>query len=82
MSADISQDVLLVRQNGVQNATSSSDQGSGNYGNYQLFIGRRNNANFPFNGHLYQLIIRGKTTPEGKLLEAERFTARKTGLSI
>ncbi len=59
-----------------------SSSASGNFGNYVLNIGRRNQASIPYNGHLYQLIIRGRTTPTGKLLEAERFVGRKTGVSF
>ena len=80
--SDISDDNLAMRENGTQVASSSSNQGAGNFGNYQFFIGRRNQATVPFNGHLYQLIVRGKTTPTGKLLEAEKFVSKKTGVSF
>ena len=82
VSADISGDSLAVRVNATSAATSATDQGSGNYGNHILYIGRRGGTTLPYNGHLYQLIIRGKTTSTGKLLEAERFVARKTGVSF
>ena len=60
----------------------AANAGTGNFGNYPLYLGRRNNSSLPYHGHLHQLIIRGGTTTTGKLLEAERFVARKTGLSI
>ena len=81
-AGDISSDTAILRANGSQIATSSSDQGNGNYGNHIIFIGRRNQTSSPFTGHIYQLIIRGKTTPTGKLLEAERFVGKKTGLNL
>ena len=79
---DISADSCLFRVNGTQVAAGAEDQGSGNYGNYILYIGRRGGSSLPFNGDLYQLIIRGKTTPTGKLLEAERFVSKKTGVNL
>ena len=71
-----------LRANGVQRGVTPDDTGAGNFGNYQLFIGRRNQASNPFNGHIYQLIIRGRTTPTGKLLEAEKFVSKKTGVNL
>jgi hypothetical protein len=81
-AADISADSIIVRANATQVAQSSNNQGTGNYGNHILYIGRRGGSSLPFNGHIYQLIVRGKTTPTGKLLEAERFVGRKTGVSF
>lgn len=78
---DISSDAASIRINSTQ-TDYSADQGSGNFGNHILYIGRRGGSSLPYNGHLYQLIIRGKTTPTGKLLEAERFVGRKTGVSF
>jgi hypothetical protein len=46
---DISGDRAVIRGNGVQTGSSAADQGTGNYGNYPLYIGSRNNAIFPFN---------------------------------
>lgn len=74
---------IIPRLNGV--LAQSGGVGTaigGNFRNDILYIGRRGSSSLPFNGHLYQLIIRGKTTPTGKLLEAERFVARKTGVTF
>jgi hypothetical protein len=45
---DISGDRAVIRGNGVQTGSSAADQGTGNYGNYPLYIGSRNNAIYPF----------------------------------
>ena len=73
---------LELRANGSLVNTSSATQGLGNYGNWPIYIGRRGGSTLPYTGHIYQLIIRGKTTPTGKLLEAERFVGKKTGVSF
>lgn len=82
VSHDISNDLSTIRRNATAGTSATGEKGSGNFGNHILYIGRRGGSSVPFNGHIYQLIIRGKTTPTGKLLEAERFVARKTGVSF
>jgi hypothetical protein len=79
---DISGDVATLRVNGVQAATSSSDQGTGTYGNHSLFIGARNSASLFFNGHLYSLIVRGAQSNTGQISSTETWVAGKTGITI
>lgn len=55
---DISGDIVTLRANGTQVAQSTTDQGTGNYLAYPLYIGRRGGATLPFNGNLYSLIVR------------------------
>jgi hypothetical protein len=80
--SDISGDVATLRVNGVQAATSSSNQGSGNYGNYPLFIGARNNAGFFFNGWMYSLTVRGAQSSASEISAMESWVAGKTGVSL
>jgi hypothetical protein len=55
---DISGDTAIIRINGVQADQETSDQGTGNYLAYPLYIGRRNNATLPLSGRIYSLITR------------------------
>lgn len=80
--SDISSDSVVVRKNAIVANTSSSDQGSGNYSNQILYLFSRAGASLFLNGHLFHLIIRGKTTEGSKLTGAERLTARKAGITI
>jgi hypothetical protein len=75
---DISGDIELIRRNGTQAGVSTADQGTGNYGNYPLYIGRRNNASLPFNGRIYQLIIRGAESNAGQIAATEAWCNSKT----
>jgi hypothetical protein len=75
---DISGDRATLRVNGTQAAQSTSDQGTGNYGNYALFIGRRNNATLPFNGHIYSLIVRGAASTATEISNTETWVNGKT----
>lgn len=74
----ISEDVSLLRVNGAQVGTASADQGTGNYGNYPLYIGRRGGTTLPFNGHLYSLLIAGRLLSDRELTSAEKYANDKT----
>ena len=77
---DIGGDLARVRVNGALSATDTSDQGTGNYGNYPLFIGRRNNASLPLNGNIYSLVIAGAAYSAGQISSTESWVAAKTPL--
>ena len=80
---DISGDTTTLRINGTQVAQATNDQGTGNYGNYPIFIGRRNNATLPFNGRDYGIIIVGKTASASEIAATESWLAAKTsGVTI
>jgi hypothetical protein len=77
---DISGDKCILRFNGAQAVISTTDQGTGNYGNYPLYIGRRGGTSLPFNGHLYSLIVRfGSNLPINTIEQAEAWINDKTG---
>ena len=75
---DISGDIATFRINGIQVAQSTTDQGTGNFGNYPLFIGRRNNASLPFNGRDYGIIVVGKTASATEITNTESYLAANT----
>lgn len=75
---DISGDVSRLRINGSQVAQTLTDQGTGNYGNYPLYIGRRNNATLPYNGRLYSLIVRGAQSTDAQIASTETWVNNKT----
>jgi len=80
--SEILTDTCILRKNGVQVATSASDQGTGTYLSYPLYIGRRNNTNLPFNGRLFQLIVRGAATDSVTVINAEQYVAQRTGVTL
>lgn len=59
-----------------------SGTSAGNFGNYPLYIGRRAGSAYPFNGHLYSLIVRGAASDAGQVASAESYTAGKTGVTL
>jgi hypothetical protein len=76
---DISGDRATLRINGTQAASSTADQGTGPYGKYPLYIGRRGGTTLPFNGRFYSLIVRGAATTDTRIAQTERWVNKKTG---
>jgi hypothetical protein len=78
-------DEITARVNGVSDngASVGTDAGTGNFGNYPIYIGRRNNAVLPFNGIIYTLIVRGAATPTGTIADFERnLLAKRAGVTF
>jgi hypothetical protein len=75
---DISGDVTTLRVNGAQVATSSTDQGTGNYGNHPAyFYARAGTSNF-FNGNDYGSIARGAASTAAQITDGETYINSKT----
>ena len=80
---DISGDTSTIRVNGAQVATSATDQGTGNYLAYPLYIGSRAGTSLFFNGLIYSIIVRfGPNLPLATIQQVERWTAQKTGVTL
>jgi hypothetical protein len=75
----ISSPVATIRDNGIQVATNTTTQGTGNYGNYPLYIGSRAGTSLPFNGQLYSLIVRGTQSTTPQVTNTETYVNGKTG---
>ena len=82
MNSNISLAISYIKANGVITASSSVDQGTGNYGNYPLYIGRRGGISLPFNGHLYNLIGIGRLTTDSETITIEKEFAKRTGVTL
>ena len=80
--ADISAPSSTLRINGAIGVSSAGSQGTGNYGNYPIYIGARDTTSLYFNGHLYGLTVRGKLTDQPTVAKAEALGAAKTGISL
>ena len=78
-TGDISGDSAVLRINGAQAAISTGDQGTGNYLAYPLYIGRRGGTSYPFNGHIYSLIVRfGANLDSTTIEQTENWVNGKT----
>jgi hypothetical protein len=76
-------DQITPRINGVVDRDApSGTMGTGNFGNYPLYIGRRASASSPLNGRIYSLIVRGALTSGDLLTATETYVADETGVTI
>ena len=75
--SDIAAATATLRVNGTQAASNSASQGTGVFGNYPLYIGRRGGTSLPFNGRLYSLLIRGAATPDATIATVESYLNQK-----
>lgn len=82
LSLDVGAKINAVRVNGVSAGSSAADQGTGNFGSYPLYIGRRGGTSNPFVGNIYGLIVRGAASSASDITNAEQYLASKTGISF
>ena len=68
--------------NGGSKQSANTNQGTGNYGNYPLYIGRRGGATLPFNGHIYSLIGVGRLATDAETIALEKEVAKRTGVTL
>lgn len=80
--SDISVPIANLRRNGDEGLPSTSSQGTGNFGNYPLNIGRRNNTNLPLSGNVYGVLIFPRILTPSELDVCEQYMAQKSGISF
>lgn len=72
---------ILPRVNGViptLTATSAGPAGTGNFGNYPLYLLSRGAASLWFGGNFYGLIIRGASSNDSQIQNGERYLNSKS----
>jgi hypothetical protein len=57
---------------------STGAMGTGNFGNYPIYIGMRAGTGTPFNGRLYSLITRGVQSTESEITNTEQWVNQRT----
>ena len=78
----IRNDLCTLTINKQVTVNTGNDQGTGNYGNYPLYIGRRGGASLPFNGHIYGLIGIGKLASDAETVAIEKEFAKRVGVTL
>lgn len=81
-SAKISTSLCRLSINRASPLLALESQGTGNYGNYPLYIGRRGGTTLPFNGHIYSLIGVGRLTTDAETAAIEKVLAKRTGVTL
>lgn len=74
---------ISPRVNGlIPTLTATGDAGSGNFGNYPMYIGRRAGVSAPWSGYFYGLVVRGATTVATDIASTEKYLAAKSGVTL
>lgn len=72
-----------IRVDGTLRATSAGDTGGGNFGNYPLYIGARNNAaSVWLNGKIFGMIVRGAASTAQEISDTEAYLASRSGVTL
>ena len=79
---DIPKPRVVIRVNGVVKQEKLLSQGTGNYGNQSLYIGRRGGVSVPFNGHIYGIICIGKLVSDSETTAIEKEIAKRVGVTL
>jgi hypothetical protein len=66
-----------VQLSGSQITWTGADAGTGNFGNLPLFIGARSGGSLPFQGKIYQVIVRGALTNASDVTQTENLIDAK-----
>ena len=82
MQNDISAATLSIRVDGAEVNTSGSSQGTGNLGNYPVYIGSRAGSSLFFKGDLFALVIINRACTSQEIESMETWLARKCGVSL
>ena len=78
---DVSGDNTTLRVN-TTSASTLTDQGTGNYGNYAVYFGRRGGVSNPYNGLDFGFVICGKTLTSTQIANTERWMSYRTGVTL
>lgn len=79
---NISGDDSRLTINSELAAQDLNDQGTGNFGNYPLYIGRRGGTLLPFNGQIYALLVIGKLLDDATTQRIEKEFAKYIGVTL
>jgi len=80
---DIPGDLTALRGDGVAGTDGTGDKGSGNFGNYPIYIGARGGGTtFPLDGRIYGLIVRGALSTTAEIEATESYLATKSGVTL
>lgn len=79
---NISGNLSSIRRNGVVGVDGTGYKGTGNFGNYPLYICRRGGVTNALNGHIYSLIGVGRLTTESEIAAIEKELAKRTGVTL
>ena len=75
---DIAGDLTAHRLNGATAVNATGDKGTGNFGNYPLYIGSRGGSSLRFNGRMYGLLVIGRALTATEITNTETWMNQRT----
>jgi len=85
LAASTSANEILPRVNSViptLTTTGAADSGTGNFGNYPLYIFSRAGTSVWLNGNFYGAIIRGAQSDTNSVVQTENYMAKQIGITF
>lgn len=80
---DIGAPYVSLEANSSGFSSNTGAMGATMFANSNLYVGARNNgASFKFTGNLYSLIVRGAASDAATITKAEKWVAKKTGVTL
>ena len=80
--ANIATPICISQFNTGVTRTITNSQGTGNYGNHLLYIGRRGGASLPFAGHLYSLVVTSRAMTTDEQTGVKNLIAKNVGVTL
>lgn len=80
LAFDRSTTTSTIRRNAV--AGTNGNTGTGNFGNFPVFIAARNQSSLPFNGNLYSLIAIARIASTTEITNTENAIAKNVGVTL
>lgn len=80
--ANINTPFSRLRTNGVERASDTASQGTGNYGSHLVYLGRRGGSSLPFNGRDYGITVLGRLPTDKELAQVEAYYAKAAGVTL
>lgn len=78
---DIAGDLSRIWKSGVQGIDGAGDKGAGNFGTFRLYVGRRNNATFPANCLISDIVARNRLWTAQERASLDTYIAVRAGIN-
>jgi len=79
---DIQSNLSRMKVDGITATDGTGNKGTGNFGNYPLFIAARNQSSLFFNGRIHQFIVRGVLSAADEIANTGAYIAEKSGVTL
>lgn len=79
---DIAGDLTTVEIDGASGSSATADKGSGDFGNYPIYLFGRGGTSLPTTAKLYGLVVRGAASSPAEIDSARTLMAQRSGVTL